>query len=289
MSGWADIRPHESLRVMDLAKEAGVNVSDWKNYRHGDTRAAANPKYCYEWCFIEANTVVVLNLWHREMEHRDEFVWRALNLRNSADRETKPNRKRRALDMDRAIWIAFTEGLPVRVIVLEGTRPGPTDPSQKGLRASKRLLDPISWAVSDYELSSGRCTITRGAVPEKHTDDDDSDGEQGFEGAAKWRYVIHRSRERRLRHRKLQEAKRINNGRLVCEVRGCGFDFAERYGEIGIDYAQVHHKERLSAAPHEGWNVALKELAVVCANCHSMIHRGGQCRSIDKLIPRPNV
>jgi hypothetical protein len=31
---------------------------------------------------------------------------------------------------------------------------------------------------------------------------------------------------------------------------------------------------------------AHNDLAVVCANCHAMIHRHGECRSIHSLIPR---
>jgi len=111
---------------------------------------------------------------------------------------------------------------------------------------------------------------------------------EGFEGAARRRFVQHRQREKRLRASKLQEALRRNHGRLVCEVPNCGFDFAECYGVLGKGYAQVHHKEQLSNAPEQGKRVTLDQLAVVCANCHVMIHVGGACRPIESLIlPRP--
>jgi len=29
----------------------------------------------------------------------------------------------------------------------------------------------------------------------------------------------------------------------------------------------------------------LEELAVICANCHRMVHVGGGCRALDDLIP----
>jgi predicted HNH restriction endonuclease len=32
---------------------------------------------------------------------------------------------------------------------------------------------------------------------------------------------------------------------------------------------------------------ALVDLAVVCANCHAMIHRGGKNRKLSRLIPDP--
>jgi 5-methylcytosine-specific restriction protein A len=112
---------------------------------------------------------------------------------------------------------------------------------------------------------------------------------QGFEGQASKLFILHRRREAKLRKRKLEDALRLNQGRLVCEVPNCEFDFAERYGELGIGYAQLHHKEPLSNAPRQGRKITLKELAVACANCHAMIHKGGQCRPLDTLIPQKSL
>lgn len=95
----------------------------------------------------------------------------------------------------------------------------------------------------------------------------------------------HKSREKRLREDKIKQAMVIHNGRLPCEVPGCGFDYLETYGEIGRAFAHVHHKNPLSdrAEPEE---TRLEDLAVVCANCHAMVHRGNQCRLLDDLIPK---
>jgi 5-methylcytosine-specific restriction protein A len=68
-------------------------------------------------------------------------------------------------------------------------------------------------------------------------------------------------------------------------VPNCGFDFAKTYGETGKGYAHVHHTIPLNEAPNEGMVVPLDKLAIVCANCHAMIHRGGVCRPMDKLLP----
>ena len=48
MSKLNDIAPKEHLRVMDLVREAGIDVSDWQNFKGGAEKAASNPKYCYE-------------------------------------------------------------------------------------------------------------------------------------------------------------------------------------------------------------------------------------------------
>ena len=115
--------------------------------------------------------------------------------------------------------------------------------------------------------------------------EDASDAEfEGFEGKMKRRFVAHRSRETRLRLAKIREALHRNNGKLMCEVPKCGFDFSKRYGTIGVGYAQVHHLRPLHLAPVRGTRKQLHDLAIVCANCHVMIHHGGQCRPLKNLI-----
>jgi 5-methylcytosine-specific restriction enzyme A len=86
-----------------------------------------------------------------------------------------------------------------------------------------------------------------------------------------------------MRRAKIAEAL-DETGRLVCQVPKCEFDFEERYGELGKGYAQVHHLIPLHKAPKEGRKVLLKDLAIVCANCHVMIHAGGECRLLAGLI-----
>lgn len=108
----------------------------------------------------------------------------------------------------------------------------------------------------------------------------------GLEGELLRRVVSHRKRERYLRDRKIADVfDRI--GALVCEVPGCGFDFARAYGKLGVGYAQVHHlfplAQRDSAQP-----TLLSDLAIVCANCHAMIHRGGESRELLSLITPQN-
>jgi len=100
--------------------------------------------------------------------------------------------------------------------------------------------------------------------------------------------IRHRKREQSLRERKISTVLKLT-GTLACEVPGCGFDFARVYGELGAGYAQVHHllplAQRDSAQP-----TALSDLAIVCANCHAMIHRGGELRNLEFLrAPRADT
>lgn len=65
------------------------------------------------------------------------------------------------------------------------------------------------------------------------------------------------------------EAKRQRD--YTCEV--CGFNFRQHYGPLGQEFAECHHKNSLSERPEELWSQALADVAVVCANCHRMLHR----------------
>ncbi|MFE6712915.1 HNH endonuclease [Streptomyces sp. NPDC057695] len=80
----------------------------------------------------------------------------------------------------------------------------------------------------------------------------------------------HRTRERDkgLRKKKIDAALRQGH-RLACEA--CGFDFEEVYGDRGSGYIECHHIVPLHEAG-EG-RTRLSDLALICANCHRMIHR----------------
>ncbi len=66
-----------------------------------------------------------------------------------------------------------------------------------------------------------------------------------------------------------------------CQV--CGFDFEEFYGDIGAGYIEVHHLCPLSEQKTE--HIAtIEDVAVVCANCHRVLHRNGrEPISLDEL------
>jgi hypothetical protein len=107
----------------------------------------------------------------------------------------------------------------------------------------------------------------------------------GAEGSVSKRMVKHRKREAKLRREKIR-ATLATHGRLVCEVPNCGFDFQDRYGPLGFGYAEVHHKVPLADLDAAGTQTRLKDLAVVCANCHRIIHKGSECRPLKGLIKK---
>lgn len=53
----------------------------------------------------------------------------------------------------------------------------------------------------------------------------------------------------------------------------CGFDFGDRYGEIGEGYIHVHHRVPLKDVGGECTVDPVEDLRPVCPNCHAMIHQ----------------
>jgi len=67
------------------------------------------------------------------------------------------------------------------------------------------------------------------------------------------------------------------HGRLFCQV--CGFDFLNVYGE---DYIECHHTVPVHKLPSNG-STNIKDVALLCSNCHRMIHRSKEWMSVDQL------
>lgn len=92
--------------------------------------------------------------------------------------------------------------------------------------------------------------------------------------------------KRRERNRALVEAKvsqeMAAHGQLRCE--SCGLDFERVYGDLGRGYIECHHRTPLSQSGERESRV--DDLALLCANCHRIIHRSGRRRpmmSVDEL------
>jgi 5-methylcytosine-specific restriction protein A len=92
---------------------------------------------------------------------------------------------------------------------------------------------------------------------------------------------VHRVRERSAKLVKRKKAQAIQaHGKLACEV--CGFDFEAVYGTRGVGFVECHHTLPLHALT-PGSRTRLDQLALVCSNCHSMIHRGSPWLSVGEL------
>lgn len=54
---------------------------------------------------------------------------------------------------------------------------------------------------------------------------------------------------------------------------GCGFNFGEKYGELGKNFIEIHHIKPLSTLEEEVEIDPETDLVPLCANCHRMVHR----------------
>ena len=85
------------------------------------------------------------------------------------------------------------------------------------------------------------------------------------EGGIKRSYMTRYERDPKLR----VEAIKIHGTK--CQV--CGFDFGAVYGSHGRNFIEVHHKVPVSSLEEKTRIVPRTDMAVVCSNCHRMIHR----------------
>lgn len=105
--------------------------------------------------------------------------------------------------------------------------------------------------------------------------------QEGREGRRRLRQHWAIERDRGLVAMKKERARQ--DGRLCCEV--CGFDFVAEYGPLGDNFIEVHHKIPL-ASLEQSRATKLSDLALLCANCHRMVHRRDPLLGIAELRSR---
>jgi hypothetical protein len=137
------------------------------------------------------------------------------------------------------------------------------------LRLSKSLAESdteIEWrGERERDFSKARVQITFSV--------DDGSQPTSVEGTRRLMTHIRLERNPGLRREKIASAVS-----LACEV--CGFDFSTKYREIGDGFCEVHHLIPLAKGEQD---VRLDDLAIVCANCHRMAHRGKPVLTLEKL------
>lgn len=94
-------------------------------------------------------------------------------------------------------------------------------------------------------------------------------------------YKLHKFRERdTIIVGKKKEFVFERDGKLLCEA--CDFDFKVKYGELGFKYIECHHRTPLSEFTSTT-KTNLNDLALVCSNCHRMLHRKLDSLSVEGL------
>ncbi|MFE4120080.1 HNH endonuclease [Priestia sp. YIM B13486] len=133
--------------------------------------------------------------------------------------------------------------------------------------SGKGITETELNAILEYGFSNVGDVIRKVKEVERigFTEDD-----EGFpEGKLKLKQ--HLVRERTPEVIKLAKERFLQlHGKLFCEV--CEFDFKEHYGNLGEGYIEGHHTKPVSEMA-ENEQTKVEDIALVCANCHRMLHR----------------
>ena len=131
----------------------------------------------------------------------------------------------------------------------------------------RQVAGAIYSAISDAPNYKSPTSLAAEELPE------------AVEGQLLTRLHTQRERSRKLVQRRKAKALQ-KHGALKCEA--CGFDFARVYGERGRGFIECHHTKPLHTLV-AGSKTRLQDLALLCANCHRMIHSARPWLSLDKL------
>jgi len=147
------------------------------------------------------------------------------------------------------------------------------DYSGKGLVAGGKLEEGI-WnqfhknreLLHNIALAIKKTASSKEIVSTQIEDEEESGAQEG-----KVLFRLHRVRERNPNLvKKKKERALIESGKLRCDV--CLFDFELQYGDLGRGFIECHHTLPLSRLqPNQ--KTGLSDLALVCSNCHRMLHR----------------
>jgi len=152
-----------------------------------------------------------------------------------------------------------------------------------GLKGGGKLEEAVwnQFSVNRDKLETVAKAIVSNApnVPRPTKIETEQEDEEFEEGLILTR--LHKIRERSPSViAKKKKAVLKQTGKLVCEV--CGFDFFKKYGQIGKGFAECHHTKPVSKLKL-GEKTKLRELSILCANCHRMIHRTNPLLSLQKF------
>lgn len=100
-------------------------------------------------------------------------------------------------------------------------------------------------------------------------DQKDFEDEGLEEGAEKTKFKLHKFKERKPELIAKAKALAKEENRFFCEA--CNFNFEIEYPIIGLGFIECHH--RIPIATGGIRKTRFEDLALVCSNCHRMLHR----------------
>lgn len=131
---------------------------------------------------------------------------------------------------------------------------------------------PVNWVVA------GLCWSAKDPKPPVADPLDPAEFGAFPEGRVRRRSHLARERNGSV-VRLAKELREQEDPMLCCEV--CGFSYVQQYGSRGKGFIEAHHIVPL-ADLRPGTPTRAEDLALLCANCHRMVHRTPTC-SLEEL------
>lgn len=157
----------------------------------------------------------------------------------------------------------------------------------KGGKPTKRVVEAfIADPEGMHKVAQALWRNGDLARPDAYADEEEAEPQadtvedyvRAVEGRVIERLVRVAERDPKLRKAKIAQSRK-ERGSIACET--CGFDFEAVYPGLGDGFIHVHHVKPLSitgVVENE-----LKDLILLCANCHVMIHRRSPWKEPDEL------
>jgi 5-methylcytosine-specific restriction protein A len=146
----------------------------------------------------------------------------------------------------------------------------------RGSKLDKEVWDDFSGDIGRLNQVAEAIRLNFTEISSAEELDDDIEATEG--------QILTRIHEKRERSVKLVRMKKQQilkqTGKLECEA--CGFNYERMYGKHGRGFAECHHTKPLSEI-NDAQMTKLSDLAIVCANCHRMIHKSKPWLSISIL------
>lgn len=135
--------------------------------------------------------------------------------------------------------------------------------------------DPERLKIAATDIRSSITTYTSGEL----RGIDEPEIVEAEEGRVLTR--LHRYRERSpILAKKFKKKMLEKHGKLACEA--CGFEFSEQYGTLYAGIIDVHHTKPVHTLV-EGDKTRLEDLALLCCNCHRVVHSKAKWLAVDEL------
>lgn len=151
----------------------------------------------------------------------------------------------------------------------------------KGINSSElrktadRLIGLKSELFGLTNAGSAHRLVEAEALPEVEAEET-----AGREGRLLTRIHVYKERDRGLVKRAKDYYRRMNGGKLVCEA--CGTVPVDVYGEAGERTIEAHHKVPIEELQPDS-ETTTSDLAMVCADCHRVIHSRKPCLTIQEV------